>query len=397
MAIARLFLKASAVNAATAVFNLIGTVLLVRWFGAGVYANYLVDLAYISLVLILLEIVPSNYSVFRVQDEPDLIFSLAALAVVSVFVLVGAVHVMGQFFNLFHAGSIWIAPYAGLMAIKRYLDIRLQSAGRLKEYFGIELNSAVIRVVLLAIFFILSVNSVDAVWASLACATFMAQLIWFIARPDEFRTFRSVVNRSVWTPLIQNRALYRHYYLGIAIKRLRDNLVPILASNFFTSREALGAFFLAYRGLQFTLGQVRIIENLLNHRHTLASFIKMTSLHKAQVAIVSQLVCIVASIGLVYAAGVSQVQILPIIYLSFIIWIYVYSMIERAKAYSSYETSRINSAMIVYCIAAIGAMWIFKSIGIQTLSMFILALIVAEAMSFFTMYFSTRGKNETIN
>jgi type IV secretory pathway VirB2 component (pilin) len=72
-------------------------------------------------------------------------------------------------------------------------------------------------------------------------------------------------------------------------------------------------------------------------------------------------------------------------------------MIERAKAYSSYETSRINSAMIVYCIAAIGAMWIFKSIGIQTLSMFILALIVAEAMSFFTMYFSTRGKNETIN
>jgi hypothetical protein len=29
--------------------------------------------------------------------------------------------------------------------------------------------------------------------------------------------------------------------------------------------------------------------------------------------------------------------------------------------------------------------------------MFILALIVAEAMSFFTMYFSTRGKNETIN
>jgi hypothetical protein len=106
----------------------------------------------------------------------------------------------------------------------------------------------------------------------------MAQLIWFIARPDEFRTFRSVVNRSVWTPLIQNRALYRHYYLGIAIKRLRDNLVPILASNFFTSREALGAFFLAYRGLQFTLGQVRIIENLLNHRHTLARFIKMTCL-----------------------------------------------------------------------------------------------------------------------
>lgn len=387
----RLFITASAVNAATAAFNLLGTVLLVRWFGAGVYADFLVDLAYLSLLLILLEVVPSNYSVFRVQDEPTRIRGLAALAVVSAGVLVGVAQISGHFFNLFHAVSIWVAPYAGLMAVKRYLDIRLQSTGRLNEYLRIELRCAVIRVVLMAVFLWWAVRPVDAVWASLACATLLAQITWFVGKPDERRIFTSVIDRSAWLPLIEERRAYAPYYLGIAVKRLRDNLVPMLASMFFISREALGAFFLAYRGLVFTVGQIRIIEGLLNHRHTLAKVMALSLVHRVLVAIVGQVVCVVASLGLIVASGIESIQLLTVLFLSFIVWFNVFSVLERAKAYSSYETLRVNSAMMAYCAVAIGLVWLLITLGERTESVFSLILICAEGMSLWTMYLLTRS------
>lgn len=390
MSLKRLFITASAVNAATAAVNFLGTVLLVRWFGAGVYADFLVDLAYLSLLLILLEVVPSNYMVFRVQDEPTRIRGLAAVAVVSVMALAGIVQVAGQFFNLFHAGSIWIAPYAGLMAIKRYLDIRLQSTGCLREYFGIELRGAVIRVVLMAGFLWWAVQPVDAVWASLACATLLAQFTWFVGKPDERRIFTSVVDRTAWLPLIEERRAYAPYYLGIAVKRLRDNLVPMMASSFFISREALGVFFLAYRGLIFTVGQIRIIEGLLNHRHTLAKVMDLSLFHRALVAIVGQVVCVVASLGLVVASGVESIQMLTVLLLSFIVWFNVFSVLERAKAYSNYDTLRINSSMVMYCAVAIGLVWLLITLGIRTESVFSLILICAEGMSLWSMYLFTR-------
>ncbi|WP_337287207.1 hypothetical protein, partial [Candidatus Methylomirabilis sp.] len=304
LTVKRLFLTTVTVNCSTAVFNLLGTILLVRWFGTGVYADYLVDLAYLSLLTILLEVVPSNYSLFRVQDDPIRIRGLGALAVVSAFGLAGVAQISGSFFNLFHANSVWIAPYAGLMAVKRYLDIRLQSTGRLREFFGVELRGAVMRIVLLAVFLWWAVQPADAVWASLAGATLMAQVSWFVQNRDEGRLFVSFFNRSVWMPLVEERWMYVPYYMGIVIKRFRDNLVPILANSFFISREALGAFLLVYRGLLFTLGQVRIIEAMLNHRHTLAAVMELPFFHRMLVAIVGQVICIVASLMLIVASGI---------------------------------------------------------------------------------------------
>lgn len=385
MGLKSLFLKTSAVNTSTAAFNLLTTVLLVRWFGAGVYADYLVDLAYLSLIAIVLEIVPSNFSVFRVQDDPERIRSLAALAIVTAFLLAGISLISGYIFDLFHANSVWITLYAGTLALKRYLDIRLQATGRLREYFGIELLGAVIRVVLLGVFLWYEVQPVHAVWASLACATLLAQFFWFVRNRDERQIFTAVVDRSAWILLVEERKLYVPYYLGIALKRIRDNLVPILASSFFISRETLGAFFLAYRGLQFTLGQVRVIEGLLNHRHTLASVIGLPFFHRALVAILSQVVCIIASIGLMIASGVENFQILTIVILSFAAWFYVFSILERAKAYSNFDALRVNSAMVSYCGAAIGLVWLFITLGMRTENMFSLILVCGEGLSLWTM------------
>lgn len=390
MNLKQLFVKTATVNTATAACNLLGTVLLVRWFGADVYANFLVDLAYLSLLSILLEVVPSNYSLFRVQDDPTKIGGIAALAIVTAFVLIGAAQVSGYALHLFNANSVWIAPYAGSLAVKRYLDIRLQSTGRLREYFGIGLLGATIRVALMGWFLWWDVQPVTAVWASLTCATLLAQISWFAKNPDERRVFRAIVDQSAWIPLIQERRAYVPYYLGISFKRLRDNLTPILASIFFVNRETLGAFFLAYRGLLYTLGQLRVIEGLLNHRDTLATVNKLSFYHRSLVAIVGQFVSIVASLCLMFASGIESFQFLTVIILSFTVWFYIFSMLERAKAFSNYDTLSVNSSMVSYCIFEAGLVWLFMTLGIRSESVFSIILVCAEGTALWTMYLSAK-------
>lgn len=388
----RLFLTTVAVNGANAVFNLLGTILLVRWFGTSVYADYLVDLSYLSLLSIVLEIVPSNYSVFRVQDDPARIYGLGALAIVSAVGLAVVVQISGWVFTLFHAHSLWIPLYAGLLAVKRYLDIRLQSTGRLREFCGIELRSAVIRIVLLTVFLWWAVQPTDAIWASLAGATLLAQLSWFVQHRDEGCLFISCFNRSLLVPLVEERWNYVPYYAGTGIKRLRDNLVPILANSFFISREALGAFLLVYRGLLFTLGQIRIIETILNHRHTLAAVLELPFFHRVLLATVGQVICIAATVVLIVVSSVETLPFLTILLLSVIVWPYVFSILERTKAYSSYDTRCVNSAMVAYCVSAGGLAWLFLTLNLQNPSTFSLALIGAEGLSLSIMYLLARTR-----
>jgi hypothetical protein len=381
MSLKRLFLGTAAVNAATAALNLLGTVLMVRWFGASVYADYLVDLAYLSLVMILLELVPSNHSLFRVQDDPARIRGLAALAVVSAFVLAGAAGIAGYGFGLFHANSIWIIPYASLMAVKRYLDIRLQSSGRLREYFGIELRSAVIRLALMGLFLWWVVNPVDAVWASLACATLLTQLIWFVAKPVERSLFNTVTQRSSWMPLLDERQAYVPYYLGIALKRLRDNMVPILASIFFVNRETLAAFFLAYRGLVFTVGQMRIIEGLLNHRATLLAVKKIPIIRQLLVASVAQILCIASSVVLIYLAGIRDFEWVSVLVLSLSVWIYSFYILERAKQYSLYKPAVVNVSMVAFCFLSVLLTFVTIELGFREIEIFCLTIVLADGVS----------------
>ncbi len=394
MSLKSLFLGTAAVNAATAAFNLLGTVLMVRWFGASVYADYLVDLAYLSLVLIVLELVPSNHSLFRVQDDPTRIRGLAALAVASAFVLAGAAGIAGYGFGLFHANSIWIIPYASLMAVKRYLDIRLQSSGRLREYFGIELRSAVIRLLFMGLFLWWLVNPVDAVWASLACATFLTQMIWFAGKPDERSLFNTITQRSAWKPLLDERQAYTPYYLGIALKRVRDNMVPILAGGFFLTKDSLAAFFLAFRGLAFTIGQMRIIEGLLNHRNTLAAVKKITVGRQLLIGLIGQAICLIASVVLIYASGVKYIDFYSVFVLSFSVSIAGFSMLKRAQQYSEYSPSVVNFSMAMYCLSALGFYWAAMYLTNRTSVVFSLAIICSEGISFLLLIYCSNKKNE---
>ena len=384
-ALARVFLGSSMRSVASAGLNLATTVLVVRWFGAETYAHYIVDLAMIGLLLIVLEVVPSNYSLFRVQDDPPWQRSIAAQIVVTILIAACVVFASGYWTGLFQAYSLWMGPYAALIAVKRYLDIRLQSSGRLEEFLGIELSTSAIRLALLALCYWQGADNNLAVWASLALATLLSQAIWWFQNPSELRAFAGVADRQAWCALIESFSAYLPYYSGIALKRLKDNFVPLAAERLFDSRELLATFLLAHRGVIFAVGQVRILEAMMNHRGSLATVQKMSRQRSYLLATAAQVVCFIASAGLLLSSGIRYLPWLPTLVLSFMVWPIVFLVLERAKAYSAFQANRVNGAILAYLGVVITGAFMLKLSGIASVTTFAWVLVAGEAAALFTI------------
>lgn len=392
MELKRSFFTSAFINTATAGINMLVTVLVVRFFGPGIYANFIVDLSYVSLLAIFFEIVPTNYILFRVQDDPLRYRGLAALAIASSLLMSCITFIAYFYLGLFQSNSLWIVPYASSLGIKRYIDARLQSSGRLTEFFLIELRGSSLRVAFLLTFFFLSMTPVVAVWASIASATLLTQILWFINNKDEREIFNYVFCRSSWNQLIGDRRSYYQYYLGITLKRLNNNLVTILANVFFQNKDILGSFFLAYRGLLFTVGQLRVIEGLLNHRKTLATIEEFSNNNKIIVAAFGQLICIIVSIALEYASSLKDINYLTIIILSFSVWLSLFAMIERAKAYSEYNIFSVNISMLIYLAIYSSLVFMFIFLNIRDVVMFSIILVLSDAAYFVTILYISNTK-----
>ena len=390
-ALARIFVGSSLRSVASAGLNLLTTVFVVRWFGAETYAHFIVDLAMISLLLIVLEAVPSNYSVFRIQDDPAWQRGIAAQIAVTVLIGASVVFAVGHWGGLFQAYSLWMGLYAATMAVKRYLDIRLQSSGRLEEFMGIEFSTATIRLALLALSYSQGVDKNFAVWASLAIATLLSQVIWWVQNPSELRAFAGFMDRKAWRALAESFPAYIPYYSGIALKRLKDNFVPLAAERLFDSRELLAAFLLAYRGVIFAVGQVRILESMMNHRGSLAVAQKISRQRRYLLATAAQAVCLTASAGILFSSGLRNLPWLPTLVLSLMVWPIVFLVLERAKAYSAFQANRVNGSILAYLSVVLVGALILKLSGTASVTNFSWVLVAAEATSFFVIKIIIEG------
>lgn len=376
--LAKIFFGSSLISFISTGINLLITILVVRLFGSDTYARYIVDLSIISLLLICLELVPSNYSVFRIQDDPMWQRSISAQMVLGVIIIALIVNLVGYFTRTFQAYSGWMAIYAASMALKRYFDIRLQSTGRLREFMGLELVGSFVRLALLCAGYLMAIKSDIVVWASMGIAVLVSQGIWLFRNPDEFRVIVGFSEITAWRALVSSFSDYIPYYWGIILKRVKDNLVPLAAERLFSSSEQLAMFFLAYRGVIFAVGQIRILEAILNHRESLNIIQSMSLQHRYLIAFAAQILCIIASLGLIISSGLSSISLLLIGVLSFIIWPITFLVMERANAYSSYNATRINNSIIVYMIIfGVGA-FLLKLTAVLTAISFSGILIASE-------------------
>jgi hypothetical protein len=382
--LSRRFVSSSLLSAVAAAVNFGATLLVVRGFGTAVYNAYTVDLALLGLILLVLEAVPASFALFKIQDDPGWARCLAAQALASAALgaaLTAAVAAGGTF----RAFSVWMVAYAALLGWRRYADIRLQSSGRLAVFFGIDLGAAALRLGLLVGLILAGHADADAVWAAIALAT-AAPLAWWAWRdPAEKGQWAGIASSATWHALFDDLGRQRPYYLGIVLKRLKDSLIPLAAEQVLRGPDALAAFFLAYRGVAFAVGQVRLLEALVNHRASLASALRLAPRHRAAIGIGAQSLALAASAALVIGAGSARVPWAAMALLSVSLWPLSFLVLERASAYSRYEAGRVNRSIVTYLAAAVLGTALCRVIGGDALLLFCAVLVVAEFAGLFAI------------
>ncbi len=373
---------ASTRSITAAVLNLLITVVVVRWFGAENYTNYMIDLAIIGIISIILEFVPSNYSLFKIQDDSSWLGVIVVQTVISI--VFGSLITLGIFYytDFFKDFTLWMLFYVMSLGVKRYLDIHLQSSGRLNEYLEIEVIAALVRLLLMLMCLYFMIEGNIAIWLSLTVGIITAQVIWFIKNNNELNHFAMVFKARHWIKLFSNFDKYQPYYVGIILKRIRDNAVPLVAQYFFSMASALAAFFLAYRGVTFAVSQIRIIESLLNHRQTLNQIMSLKTKQKFLIAFAAQILCLISAFALQFLADVGEFNYIVNLILSFIIWPIVFSILDRAKAYSEYQVKRVNYSMVGYLLVIFPFSFILSILGYTSILVFVLLLVLSEYVSF---------------
>jgi hypothetical protein len=365
-------------NGMTACVNLATTVLLARWFGFEAYADYLLALSALSIALLTQEVVPTAYTLFRVQDERSFL-QAAALATFIVASMVSLfVFAIGEWSNTIPGYSRWMALAALALGVKRYQDIRLQSSGRLKEYFRIDLNAALIRLTLMGIAVLIGAGAQDAIWSALAVSLLLAQLAWFVRSPEERLLVRRAFRRTAWAQMLSERQRYLPYYVGVVLKRTKDNLVPFLSVAVLPVKEIAGAFLMAYRGLSFVLGQIRVIEGVVNHRLTLAEIERAKASSLAGVALLAQVLSVALSVIMLVAAGAEHIP-MSVAVLSFVPWFYTFSVIWRAKAHSRFDPASVNAAMAAHLVVCGGILILPVALVPKGETFLAAVLVLAEA------------------
>lgn len=376
--IKKLFFRASSRSIIAAALNFFITIIIIRLLGPDSYNNYIIDLAVISLVSIIYELIPSNFSLFKVQDDLTWKEVIASQIIISAFIGVALTYLIGNYFSAFNVFTNWFMFYIVVLGIKKYQDITLQSSGRVDEFFKLESYISGLRLLLVVMFYKLGLSPVNVIWSSLVISISIVQFIWFLGNKNEIESFLSALNKSTYKRILTNRLYYYPYYIGIILKKFKDNSIPIIANYFFKSPEILAAFFLTYRGIAFSISQVRIIESMMINRSHIDKINKITLKYKLVISAVIQTMSLSVAIVLQLLSGLESIDFKLNLLLSLIVYPIIFSMFGRANALSKFDPKTVNIANIFYLIVlilGIGTALLLNNNGVV---LFILILIFSE-------------------
>lgn len=376
----------------SAALNLLATIAIVRWYGDSTYTDYMIDFAYLAILGILAELVPSNFSIFKVQDQPEFIKAISLFTIIVCVISFGVVCALLAFTPIFKSETYWIAGYSAALTLKKYLDIRLQSSGKLKDFFIIEMLIAGSRLILLGIFLHLQLSPSESIWSSLVIATTACYALWFIFHKEEFFSFLFVFNQQTLNQIFQYRNIYPKYYFSIFLKRIKDNIITITAPLVLINKQDLAAFFLAYRGLVFAVGQIRIFESLLNFREILQLSESINVMRMLLIALCSQIACIATAVIMINLSKINDIDWIPIITLSFVAWIYVFFSRVRVKLLSNYDINSLNISIIMFLSVIIAGFATQYFLNLKSVTLFCMIIVTAELISTLFLCINKRQK-----
>ena len=361
------WLHTISLSLAGAVAGFAGTWILVWLFGLATFADYVIDLAKISVLLLALELLPNGYTLFRQQRDEPFAAAFPAFYALMALALAGLACAL-SWAGYFESPNAFIVGYVALAVMQRYFDCQLQARGELAAYYRIPAVTNLLRAALLgagALVLGIDRNS-DAdtvalvVWGSLAIGLLVSILVAALRHVELVRALGRALRPASFGQLWSHRAAYRAYYLNSVLKRAKDSMLPLLLDALLLDKALAGLVLVYAKSFEVVSGQLRVIEAAFTNLAARARLAASRSRIAWIAAFVGQPACIAVAAILLSREGLGLDALLPAVLISFGVYPYVFEILARNDALAAERPGAVTRSLIAY-VAVVGA-------GLPTLS-----------------------------
>lgn len=335
-------------NVAAAAAGLAGTFFITWFFGLAEFAYYTINFAKLSLIMLGAELLPSSFTIFRLQEDPRF---TAALPVFYLTFAICASALAGLLIGsaLLNHWSWFMLLFVFNAALQRYFDTQAQASGRVDAYFWIPAATNVARLVLLLGLSRLPYLPAETVlWASIAVAGIIGQAV-MISRFPEFLD-RTAYRRPLakFRYLWSIRSAYYEYYANSVLKRLRDTFMPLFCDLTIPSKAVIGHLLVFTRASEAVCGQARVLEAFMvnraireNLRHARRQII-MT------VGPLGQLAIAMIALLLLYRHGIAPADVALALVTGLFIYPYILELFWRNDALAAFRPRQVTASLLAF-------------------------------------------------
>jgi len=390
----RKLLEIFSVNILISVINFLSTILIVKSFGLLILGEFTVFNASVALLLLAYIVLPSNYSIFKLQDDNNYIKYFNFNYIFITIFLAPIVYFVG-YIGVFKTTGLLLYSYVIIRALQNYFDILLQATNQLKIYFLFLFGASLIRFTVLLYLFIrnIQVNSLDVlIQIYLLPLVIMMLILVYMQRSIIFK--QGLINiKDYFIYLKNNFVILRSYYFGTIIKRIKDNSLVLFFSILF-SKEIIGLYTLFIKVGSVVLGQIRVVEAFMMNRSNLQNLVGMKEVSFIVGAIIQ---LILLGVGLIYLKiNTGSFYLFSLLLYSFIVYPYFKTILSRSKLLSEYNNNVINQSYLLYIISISIAFFIAFLFKIENLNYLIIVTVLGEILISQTLSYKLKkvGKND---
>jgi hypothetical protein len=366
-------------------FGFLAVTYIVWMFGTDDFAIFTIAAAKLSIILLGLEIVPSQFSIFKMQGDEAFSHSLANFYLT--FGLLAAVGAAAcETGGIIISKSWLILPYAFVSVTQRYIELKTQSSGFVEAFGWMPAMSGLLRLIFLAILGlpVLHLDPADAIWGSLCIGAALGQVYVLLRFSDLGEDLMKMGPAGSARQLVAVRSQYYPYILNSVLKRLKDTFLPIFCDLVIPSKAEIGRLLVFTRANEAVMLQTRMLEAFMVNRTV------RENLHAARrriffmIAPTAQLAVVACALFLMYRAGITTEVVLLALLTSFFVYPYLLEMLWRNEALATFRPHQVTISLLAFLAGLTLPPLIAYSLGSLSISVMLGSYVLAQTIAAIT-------------
>jgi hypothetical protein len=374
----RKLLSTSILNAIAAGINFLSNYIIVRTLSLQIFGEFAIFSSYLTFGSLLWEIIPTNYSIFKLQDSIDFKIHLMRFFIISSIAF--SFFALGIHLLIFPNLNVTTIIVFGISTYcLSFFNIKFQATGQLQKFFMLLLILSILKISVICIFYVADyLNSLS----SLLFAFSIVQVgILLFYSYDERKLIKKIIISPVTffdtTKFIkQNFKSFTPYYLNTVLKRLRENSIVLIFSRI-VSTETLGLFSLFIKIDSFVLGLGRNIETFFMNRDNISKHRNEFYQKAVYFAFLLQILYLIVGISYMKII-VDQFFWIEIFIQSLLVYPYVYFLLARSELLSNFNNKESNISEVIYVFVVLVGLIFSILFHLNSIYLLLISYIIAK-------------------